>query len=329
VAVDGTTVRANRSGHALAAAKEALTQALEEAEQADADIPEEEPGPSAGDEEAEFMKTSEGIKPAYNAQLVVDSAHQVIVAQEVMTQASDKGHLPVMVGQVEANCNAPPEGVSADGGYYAEAPVEQLEGQGSKVYLPLPESGERKFEWVEEQGAYRCPQGHLLHRYRERRGRQIYRTHHCKGCPRTAACGVKGQVKEIHVPLPGTPLGRLAGRMRTAEGQAIYAARQQIVEPVFAWFKHNRGFRRFLLRGRRGVSAEWSLMCIVHNLAKWAQAVGEAGSDFSPPKTALHSANLAHVGTRAFSHLHRRLQALFHHWIRICFRLQLKWGMAG
>mgnify|MGYP006216456873 CR=1 FL=1 len=64
--------------------------------------------------------------------------------------------------------------------------------------------------------------------------------------------------------------------MRTPEGQALYARRKVIVEPVFGQIKEGRGFRRFLLRGLKKIRGEWSLVCLTHNLLKiwrygWAQ----------------------------------------------------------
>ena len=40
-------------------------------------------------------------------------------------------------------------------------------------------------------------------------------------------------------------------------------------ESVFAQIKHNRAFRRFLLRGMDKVKTEFGLIAIAHNLAKW------------------------------------------------------------
>jgi transposase len=309
VAVDGTKVRANRSARTLAQLKEVLTQALEQAEQEERDLLEpEEPAPGDA-EECQFMKTTDGIRPAYNAQVAVDSAHQVILAQEVVTQAADQGELPAMVKQVEEHCGSPPRAVSADGGYYAQASVEQAELRGTKPYLPLPKTGASAFGWVEEESAYRCPQGRWLRAYQERDGRQIYRTSRCSGCSEKRLCGVRGHVKEIHVPLGDPALGRLAERMRTAQGEAIYAARKQIVEPVLGWLKHNRGFRRFLLRGCRGAGAEWSLMCIAHNLAKWAKAA-YPGSGMALGQRSRFAQNLAHLAHPFFDWLARRLPSL-------------------
>ena len=76
----------------------------------------------------------------------------------------------------------------------------------------------------------------------------------------------------MYVALADTPRGRLDRRMASEAGQALYAARKAIVEPVFGRFKHNWGVRRLLLRGKSGAQAEWSLTCIGHNLSKLIQA---------------------------------------------------------
>jgi len=61
---------------------------------------------------------------------------------------------------------------------------------------------------------------------------------------------------------------RMARKLRTKAGQAVYDKRRQTVEPVFGQIKEARGFRRFLLRGVEAVSAEWRLICLGHNLLK-------------------------------------------------------------
>jgi transposase len=90
--------------------------------------------------------------------------------------------------------------------------------------------------------------------------------------------------------LPAAPRGRIPNglslkermrrKLRTKKGQSIYSKRKVSVEPVFGQIKQARGFRQFLLRGLRKVSAEWRLICLTHNLLKlyatrrWAIAQG-------------------------------------------------------
>jgi transposase len=61
---------------------------------------------------------------------------------------------------------------------------------------------------------------------------------------------------------------RMARKLATKAGRAIYATRKEIVEPVFGQIKEARGFRRFLLRGLEAVRGEWRLVCLTHNLLK-------------------------------------------------------------
>ena len=73
-----------------------------------------------------------------------------------------------------------------------------------------------------------------------------------------------------HGPLPktATRVDRMARKLQTKAGAAVYAARKAIVEPVIGQIKHARGFRQFLLRGFEQVQGEWSLVCTTHNILK-------------------------------------------------------------
>jgi Transposase DDE domain len=72
---------------------------------------------------------------------------------------------------------------------------------------------------------------------------------------------------------PATAQERMAAKVRTPAGRALYARRKVIVEPVFGQIKEARGFRRFLLRGLDHIRGEWRLVCLTHNLLKiWRHA---------------------------------------------------------
>jgi hypothetical protein len=61
---------------------------------------------------------------------------------------------------------------------------------------------------------------------------------------------------------------RMARKLRSKKGSAIYAHRKAIVEPVNGQIKEGRGLRRFLLRGLEKVNGEWHLIAATHNLLK-------------------------------------------------------------
>jgi transposase len=67
---------------------------------------------------------------------------------------------------------------------------------------------------------------------------------------------------------PATVQERMAAKVQTPAGKALYARRKVIVEPVFGQIKEARGFRRFLLRGLATIRGEWRLVCLTHNLLK-------------------------------------------------------------
>ena len=67
---------------------------------------------------------------------------------------------------------------------------------------------------------------------------------------------------------PATAKDRMAAKVRTPAGRALYARRKVIVEPVFGQIKEARGFRRFLLRSLAKIRGEWRLVCLTHNLLK-------------------------------------------------------------
>jgi hypothetical protein len=66
--------------------------------------------------------------------------------------------------------------------------------------------------------------------------------------------------------------GRMERKLRSKAGQAVYALRKTIVEPVFGQIKGARGLDRFRLRGLEKVNGEWALMATTHNLLKLFRA---------------------------------------------------------
>lgn len=78
-------------------------------------------------------------------------------------------------------------------------------------------------------------------------------------------------------PVPESPRGRIpkdatvgermARRLKTKKGRAVYAQRKAIVEPVFGQINTRQG-KHLLLRGLEKASAEWELLAGCHNLLK-------------------------------------------------------------
>jgi len=69
-------------------------------------------------------------------------------------------------------------------------------------------------------------------------------------------------------PVDATPLEKMAYKLSTEIGQAIYRLRKCTVEPVIGIIKEILGFRQFSLRGLKKVAGEWCLVCLAFNLKR-------------------------------------------------------------
>src|SRR5271157_3067092 len=196
------------------------------------------------DAEAKVMKQSnKGFDYSYNAQAVVDSAEQIIVAAETTNEANDKQQAVPMAQAALDNLNAAgieqpkaadgtptPIPNTADTGYFSKEAVEELEKMGMDPHIAT--------------------------------GRQKH--HEAPVPPEAAAPSAEAAAPSAEA----SAKEKMQRKLRTATGKALYAARKHIVEPVFGMIKSARGIRKFLLRGLEKVSAEWQLICLTHNLLK-------------------------------------------------------------
>jgi transposase len=194
------------------------------------------------DPEARIMKQSnKGFDYSYNAQAVVDGANQIIVAAEVTVAANDKEQAVPMAEAALNNLDA--------------AGIDRPKGADGAA-AAIPNTADAGYF---SESAVKGLEGLGMDPY-VAVGRQ---KHHEEPVPSetatpSAEAGVKGKMQE---------------KLRSAAGKVLYAARKQIVEPVFGMIKSARGIRKFQLRGLEKVSAEWQLICLTHNLLKiWRRA---------------------------------------------------------
>ena len=71
----------------------------------------------------------------------------------------------------------------------------------------------------------------------------------------------------------------MRAKLNTEGGTEQYQKRMCTVEPVFGQMKQDRGFREFLLRGKRKTKIEFLMMCTVHNITKIADFMKSEGKN--------------------------------------------------
>lgn len=89
------------------------------------------------DPESRIMVRDGAFLQAYNAQVAVDEAHQIIVAAAVSNQGPDNEYFVPMVRRVMTNCNALPEYTTADSGYFSAENVRFAERMGTEPFISV------------------------------------------------------------------------------------------------------------------------------------------------------------------------------------------------
>jgi transposase len=197
------------------------------------DLPDDKAQTNFTDPELQSMRTNnKGWEYCGNAQASVDAAHQIIVACDVTVESNDKQQAAPMAQLTMAQLEQAGIGRPTD----AAGAVHKIPATYDSGYY-----SEAAVIAVEQVG---------LNPYMAT-GRQRHHT------------------PEAEEPAPPvTAKDRMAAKVQTPEGRALYARRKVIVEPVFGQIKEARGFRRFLLRGLQKIRGEWRLVCLTHNLLK-------------------------------------------------------------
>jgi transposase len=189
------------------------------------------------DPESKIMKTSDGsFHQCFNAQAVVDDAHQVIVAADLTDNAADVANLIPMTEQSAANTGQAPGQLLADAGYCSEDNLNQ-------AATVTDQTGTEFF----------IATGRAKH-----------------GEP--APIAPRGPI-----PKHATAKQKMARTLKTKKGQAIYARRKAIVEPVFGQMATLQNAKHLLLRGLEAAKGEWLLLAACHNLRKLHGNIGIDG----------------------------------------------------
>jgi transposase len=241
--------------------------------------------------DSRLMKDSRGvIQPSYNGQIAVDDKERVIVAADVSQNATDHAEFEPMVEQVERNLGALPDKGTADAGYSSYDNLEYAEVKGLDLYMPdnflealdEKEEGEKRyhksnFEYDEGTDTYICPEGKELKRWAEqkREGKPpliLYRGESCRECPVRERC-TTGETRTVSRDGREPLLEAMRQKLRSEEGKRIYAKRGYTVEPVFGEMKWDGRKPSMDLRGSVKVRAEFSLMCLVHNVKRIVKRV--------------------------------------------------------
>ncbi|MEN6356584.1 MAG: IS1182 family transposase [Armatimonadota bacterium] len=238
---------------------------------------------SSSDTDCRLMKTRDGFRPAFNVQAAVDSEHQVVLGMQVTNSENDHGQLPGMLAEVKTNCGMSAVMALADTGYCDEKTLLAFADMGQDALIAQSRKlgktdknnlfDSKCFLADDERDVLICPAGRELNfagEYQCGSGRyRLYSAHGCVSCSFRNRCVKSGRgSRRVSISCKERFYHRMREKMSRPGCKTLYGLRKQIIEPVFGQVKHNRGFRKFLLRGVNGATAEMALIFLVHNLLK-------------------------------------------------------------
>jgi transposase len=246
------------------------------------------------DGDAGLLKTRQGWVVGYNAQAAVtptppDAAGLtglLITAAEVTTDPDDHAQLLPVLAASQVTTGQQPAAALADGGYHSGPALAACAAAQQRVVMPETQTREQlaapyhqeRFVYEAAADQLRCPHGQVLPfrfvRQHPDGEERVYRAAPavCRGCAAFGICTTnRRQGREVALGPYHHVIRQHRAWMATAEAQALRRQRQTLVEPAFGILKEQQGLRRFLLRGRAAVQAEWRLLAAAFNLRTLAR----------------------------------------------------------
>lgn len=251
---------------------------------------------SKTDTDATFMRMKEDhmrngqLKPAYNMQ--VSSHNQYIVHYSLHQNPTDTTTLKKHIGSFKALYKKYPHVVVADAGYGSEENYQVLANRKIEGYIKHNQfdrsQRSKNFDafksdnlvYDQNLDVMICPSGKPMKPVGEsyritangfKQKLTKYQAVKCKGCPLREQCHQQKGNRIVGINHRLRKLKQQADERLKSEQGIVYRKRRPAdVEPVFANLKHNKNFKRFMLKGLNKVEIETGLLAIAHNLAKLA-----------------------------------------------------------
>jgi transposase len=236
--------------------------------------------------EVGFMVMGRHTQPAYNLQSAVDAEHALIIAHDVVLDATDNRSLEPMADAAKAVLGKETFHVVADAGYSNGEQAAKCEGNGILPCVPATRTRNPHgngtffqcdaFRYQPESDTYLCPSEKTLKRKaRLKKDKSIIYLANAKDC---GGCSLKQRcTASIARRVSRHMFEESLTRMNERATAAAMRLRRSVVEHPFATIKYRiLGHPRLLLRGRAGAHTELSLAVMAYNLKRMTNVLGAA-----------------------------------------------------
>lgn len=236
---------------------------------------------SLTDADCRKMRDSKGYVLGYNVQVAVDAKHDLIVAEQVVQSASDRGQLASMALQAKEQLEVEQLQAVADKGYHEADQLEACEAAAIEAFVPrqgttagrgkngMPVFAKEAFRYEAQGNYYICPSGQKLSATDKTvsRGKDVFQYLNrlaCQVCALKSQCST-GSYRVITRRDNEQVVEQAAQRIK--DHPEKMAQRRKMVEHVFGTLRL-WGHDCFLLRGIEKVRAEFALSALAYNLRR-------------------------------------------------------------
>lgn len=240
------------------------------------------------DPECTRINSIQGSHAGYNAQISVDEKHGLIVSSEVVSENNDLNQFANQVNQANETLEKKCEVACADAGYSYTDTLGEIDDQKIIVVVPSQRQASKKapgpfskqrFQYDADRDCYICPEGQILSYYRTDKWKKnkVYQPSDkmiCRQCCHFGKCTKVLRGRQIRRLINEEMREKLEAQYERPECQAIYSKRKEKVELPFGHIKRNLKMDAFLLRGRDGVNAEFSLLGSSFNIVRMINILG-------------------------------------------------------
>lgn len=239
---------------------------------------------SLTDPDSRAMAGHTRVGVGYNAQIVVDVRHKLIVEQQVNNQVLDMGQLTSAAEPARQILNVETIEVVADRGYFKTEDIVACEEAGMIPYLPKPNRGpavrqgffrKDEFQYMPDQDVYLCPGGATLHPKHHGKLRDLARVDYANRAA-CLGCGLRPRCTTNYRRIPRVEgedvLDRMAARLKAKP--AVLDQRRMSVEHPFGSIKQWMNQGAFLMRRLPNVQGEFSLTALAYNIRRAMTLLG-------------------------------------------------------
>lgn len=243
------------------------------------------------DPECTRINSIQGSHAGYNAQIVVDEKHGLIVTSDVTSTNNDTKLLTHQITQANETLGKKCKAACADAGYFDTDDLEKLSQEDIHVVVPSKRQASKKgpqefakerFTYDDKSDTCTCPEGHVLtYAFTNNKGKNriyhISKSSLCRQCRHFGICTKSKRGRTILIQSNEHIRKKLESEYKQPVSQAIYKLRKQKVELPFGHIKRNLKVDAFLLRGTDGARLEMSLLTSCFNISRMIGIFGVKG----------------------------------------------------